>query len=250
MANPKDYFEMTFYAEAGLPYRLWLRGKAESEVNNDSVYVQFSGSLAASGQPDIRIGTTAAAVVILEDCYGCGLSGWGWQDNGYEGLGPLIFFSQTGTQTVRIQSREDGLSVDQILLSKSAYLNSSPGSLKDDSIILYRSGAPLPNKLPTLSISASSTSGIAPMSVSFTSRASDSDGQIVAYDWSFGNGQTSTASAPKVTYSASGVFTARLKVTDSGGATASASLSITVQPAQSGGSTTLKVLSWNIEKGT
>ncbi len=252
LANPVDYFEMTFYAEAGIPYHLWLRGKAESNhYNNDSVYVQFSGSLNTSRVPSYRIGTTAAAVVILEDCTACGLSGWGWQDNGYNGLGPLIYFAQTGTQTVRIQAREDGLSIDQIVLSKSAYLNSSPGSLKDDSVVLYRGTIPPPpNQSPTVRISASAISGIAPLSVKFTPTASDPDGQIAAYNWSFGNGQTSTAAAPTVVYQSSGVFTAQLKVTDNDGASASASLSITVQPLQSGSSsTTIKVLSWNTAKG-
>ena len=55
----------------------------------------------------------------LEDCSGCGVSGWGWQDNGYGTgvLGPLIYFSDDGPQTIRMQTREDGLSIDQIVLS-------------------------------------------------------------------------------------------------------------------------------------
>ncbi len=41
---------MTFNAEAGKPYRLWIRGKAEpNNWANDSVFVQFSGSRHASG---------------------------------------------------------------------------------------------------------------------------------------------------------------------------------------------------------
>lgn len=252
LADPADYFEATFYAEAGKPYRLWLRGKAENNHSyNDSVYVQFSGSLNEAKAVDYRIGTTSAIAIILEDCTGCGLSGWGWQDNAHGGLGPAIYFARTGTQTVRVQAREDGFSIDQILLSSSTYLKSSPGSLKDDTVVLYRDGTPPPNQSPSASISASATSGTAPISVKLTAKASDPDGQIVAYNWSFGNGQTSTSSAPTVTYSASGVFTAQLKVTDNDGATASASLPITVQAAPSSSSgTTLKVLSWNIEKGT
>ncbi len=49
-ANPAHYFEMTFDAEASRPYRLWIRGKAISNNwGNDSVFVQFSGSLTAAG---------------------------------------------------------------------------------------------------------------------------------------------------------------------------------------------------------
>lgn len=253
LADPADYFEMTFYAEAGKAYRLWLRGKAESDnYNNDSVYVQFSGSLNASRAADYRIGTTSAATVILEDCHGCGLSDWGWQDNGYDGLGSLIYFAQTGTQTIRVQAREDGLSIDQIILSKSTYLNTSPGSFKNDTVILYRDGGSTPppaNQSPTVKITPSVTSGNAPLSVKFTATASDPDGSIAGYSWNFGNGQTSSSSAPTATYSSAGTFTAKLTVTDNDGATASASLPITVTVVQSSGSTKLKVLSWNIEKG-
>ena len=88
-ASPANYFELTFTAQANRPYRLWLRGKASSNSwNNDSVYVQFSGSVTSTGTATDRIGTTEATTVVLEDCGGCGLSGWGWQDNGY-GVGVL-----------------------------------------------------------------------------------------------------------------------------------------------------------------
>ncbi|HXG65873.1 MAG TPA: hypothetical protein VNO70_12270, partial [Blastocatellia bacterium] len=50
LANPTNYFELTFNAEAGRGYRLWIRGKAQNDYwGNDSVFVQFSGSVTASG---------------------------------------------------------------------------------------------------------------------------------------------------------------------------------------------------------
>jgi hypothetical protein len=51
-------------------------------------------------------------------------------------MGPVIYFQTTGLQTIRIQTREDGFSIDQIVLSPQSYLNSSPGALKNDNIIL------------------------------------------------------------------------------------------------------------------
>jgi HKD family nuclease len=141
LANPASYIELTVQVEAGRPYRLWIRGRAHNDYwGNDSVHVQFSGSLTANGVPAYRIGTTDAAWVNLEDCSGCGLSGWGWQDNGYNGIGPLIYFETSGTQTIRIQTREDGFSIDQIVLSAGTYLNLAPGALKNDSTILPPSG--------------------------------------------------------------------------------------------------------------
>src|SRR5687767_10824304 len=45
IAQPVNYFEQTFVAEAGVPYRLWLRGRAQSDSwANDSVFVQFDRS--------------------------------------------------------------------------------------------------------------------------------------------------------------------------------------------------------------
>ena len=143
LANPASYAEITFSAEAGKPYRLWIRGKATSNYwGNDSVFVQFNGTVNASGSPIYRIGTTAAAEVNLEDCSGCGLSGWGWQDNGWGPgvLGPVVYFAASGAQTLRIQVREDGLGIDQVVLSAARYLSSSPGALKNDTTILAATG--------------------------------------------------------------------------------------------------------------
>ena len=141
LSQPADYFEASFDAVAGVPYRLWMRGKADAnEWSNDSVFVQFDSSADASGTQRFRIGTTSATEVNLEDCSGCGLSGWGWQDNGW-GVGvrgPAIYFTQTGRQRLRVQTREDGLAIDQIVLSPSRYLTSAPGALKNDTTILTR----------------------------------------------------------------------------------------------------------------
>ena len=135
-----DYMEMTFNAEAGRPYRLWIRGAAEgNHPSNDSVYVQFDGAVNATGAPLFRSGSSSATVVTLENCNNCGgLDGWGWQDNGSDPstLGPAIYFATTGPQKIRVLVREDGISIDQIVLSPSAYLTKSPGMLKLDTTIL------------------------------------------------------------------------------------------------------------------
>lgn len=137
LAAPQDYFDATFDAEAGRPYRLWLRGRAYNNLyNNDSVFVQFSESTDGAGAPAFRIGSTDATAVVIENCSGCGLSGWGWVDNGYGSVGPLIYFARSGQQTIRVQRREDGISIDQIVLSPATYLTASPGASKNDTRIL------------------------------------------------------------------------------------------------------------------
>ena len=140
-ATPSDYIELTFNAEQGRAYRLWMRGRAErDDWSNDSVHVQFSGSVDAQGAVIYRIGTTSAAEYNLESCKGCGLSGWGWEDNGWgvNVLGPTIYFAVTGPQTIRLQRREDGVSIDQIVLSSGTYLTSAPGGTKNDATILQK----------------------------------------------------------------------------------------------------------------
>jgi hypothetical protein len=139
LASPTHFFELTFTAQAGVPYRLWMRSKAEANYwGNDSVFVQFDGAATSTGTPQFRIGTTSGTPINLEECSGCGLSGWGWEDNGWGRgvLGPLIYFQQTGTQRIRIQTREDGLSVDQIVLSPQRYLTAAPGAIKNDTTIV------------------------------------------------------------------------------------------------------------------
>src|SRR5688500_8283311 len=130
LASPANYFEVTFHAEAGKAYRVWMRGRAQSDFwGNDSVHIQFDKSVTSSGSSTWRIGTTSSMVWNLEDCSGCGLGGWKWQDNGWgstTALGPKVYFSSTGTQRMRIQTREDGLSLDQIVLSASTYAPTKP----------------------------------------------------------------------------------------------------------------------------
>ena len=234
LASPSHFFEMTFNADAGRPYRLWIRARAQNDFyGNDSIFIQFSGSVNASGSPLYRIGTTSATDINLEDCSGCGLSGWGWQDNGWGigVMGPVIYFQTTGLQTIRVQPREDGLSIDQIVLSPGAYLSASPGATKNDNTILPKSGGTQPppvNLPPLVSLTASTTSGVGPLSVQFTGIASDADGTIASYRWDFGNGQTSTAQSPAHTYQSTGSYTARFTATDNSGASSSASVVITV----------------------
>jgi hypothetical protein len=116
--------------------------KADNDsYQNDSVWVQFSGSVDGSGAPTYRIGTTSGTFVSLEECSGCGEQGWGWQNNAYGSpgeLGPNISFAQSGPQTIRIQVREDGLALDQIVLSAVKYATTPPGANKNDTTILSK----------------------------------------------------------------------------------------------------------------
>ena len=205
LANPTDYFEMTFNAQSGVNYRLWIRSKAQNDYwGNDSVFIQFSDSL-TGGSAAYRIGTTSAAEMNLEDCSGCGEQGWGWQDNGWGVgvMGPLLQFASSGSHTIRIQVKEDGLSIDQIVLSPQTYLNSSPGSLKNDNTILPKSnGSSTTNPAPVVgSVSPNSGSPAGGTSITITgtgflSNAAVSIGGAAASSVSVVNSTTITALTP------------------------------------------------------
>jgi len=82
-----------------------------------------------------------------------------------------------------------------------------------------------PNHPPVISPTATPNSGPAPLAVQFAANASDADGDALTYSWAFGDGGTSTIASPSHTYAA-GSYVAWLTVTDSKGASVSASLSI------------------------
>ena len=94
-----------------------------------------------------RIGTTSGTYVNIEENKGTGLNGWGWQDNGYgiDVLGPLVYFETTGDQTLRIQPREDGIGIDQIVLSPDTFLTNAPGgNVADNTKLPRQNGASTP----------------------------------------------------------------------------------------------------------
>jgi len=87
-----------------------------------------------------------------------------------------------------------------------------------------------PNQPPVAAASATPTSGPAPLTVNFSSAgSSDPDGSIASYSWNFGDGSAASNSAsPSHVYQNAGNFTAVLTVTDNRGATATASVPISV----------------------
>lgn len=91
------------------------------------------------------------------------------------------------------------------------------------------------NTAPSItSLDASPSSGYAPLYVSFTAAASDADGFVASYEWDFdGDGayddDTGTVAAASHTYTSPGTYTAVLKVTDNGGASTTAQVTVTVK---------------------
>ncbi|QQQ73978.1 PQQ-dependent sugar dehydrogenase [Saccharothrix sp. 6-C] len=100
----------------------------------------------------------------------------------------------------------------------------------DASSALYRiEYNPAGNKAPTARAAADRVSGSAPLTVNFSSAgSSDPEGGALAYSWNFGDGTTSTAANPSHTYTANGQYSVTLTVTDVGGRSGAANVSISV----------------------
>lgn len=90
----------------------------------------------------------------------------------------------------------------------------------------------IPNLAPTASFWASASSGYAPLAVTFDgSDSGDPEGAIVSWGWDFGDGTTGSGVVVDHTYAQTGTYTAKLTVTDNGGAKATSQLAVRVAPA-------------------
>jgi PKD repeat protein len=101
-------------------------------------------------------------------------------------------------------------------------------TVPQQSITLFVITAGSANQPPVATASASPSTGIAPLAVSFDATAShDPDGSISSYAWSFGDGSNGSGATASHTYASPGAYTATLTVTDNRGSTASASVGVT-----------------------
>ncbi|MBM0231298.1 ThuA domain-containing protein [Micromonospora sp. STR1_7] len=95
---------------------------------------------------------------------------------------------------------------------------------------LYRIDYIQGGRSPIAKATGTPTSGSAPLTVQFSSAgtADPDPGNTLSYQWTFGDGTTSTAANPSHVYTANGNYTAQLKVTDNTGKTGFANVQITV----------------------
>jgi PKD repeat protein len=80
------------------------------------------------------------------------------------------------------------------------------------------------NQPPTANFSTN----VSNLNVAFQDLSSDSDGSIVSWSWTFGNGARSSQKNPAYSYPSAGTYTVSLTVTDNDGASKSTSKSVTV----------------------
>ena len=135
---------------------------------------------------------------------------WDFMDGGATSADadPVYTFNTPGTYNVELTvADEDGLE-DTATIT-----------------ITVTSGGNLP---PTAVALASPNSGSAPLAVIFNGENSYDDEGIVSYLWDFMDGSTSTDMNPMYTFTVDGTYNVQLTVTDTGGLTATATVSIVV----------------------
>jgi len=191
LAAPASYVEKTFSAMANTPYHVWVRMKAQNNSSlNDSIHIQFSNAVTGPGSTTttMKIGTGSSAEFVLQDGPSGGANvGWGWADNGWGTPGDPIYFGTTGTQTLRIQQREDGPFIDQIVISPTTYFTAAPGPHTNDATILPEGSMNDSTGTPSCSFALSKTTTTA-----VAAGSSDS----VDVTTATGCGWTATSSAP------------------------------------------------------
>ena len=161
-ASPADSVDFVFSAPAGTAYRVWMRMRAAGNSKyNDSVFAQFSDAVDANGGPLFAIGTANSLTVNLaSDGTGSSLNGWGWQGGAYWlTQSATIRFAANGTHTLRIQTREDGVQIDQAVLSAVTYLTTPPGPVTSDTTIVPKPVATLPAPWATQAVGANTMAG-------------------------------------------------------------------------------------------
>jgi phosphatidylserine/phosphatidylglycerophosphate/cardiolipin synthase-like enzyme len=244
LVTPQSYAEITFNAAANTPYHLWIRMRAQNDYfGNDSIHVQFSDSVDAGGSPIYRIGSSAAdnsAQVVLQERDGGTISGWGWADQGWNGLGSHIYFASSGTHTLRIQQREDGAMFDQVVLSPDTYLTTAPGPQQRDNTILPSTAAPPPPPPPTdttppsVTLTAPTDGSTVSGTITISAASSDDVG-VTGVQFKVGTGNVGAADAT-APYSASwdtttvqnGTYTLTAEARDAANNSATSSVTVTV----------------------
>ncbi len=135
---------------------------------------------------------------------------WEFADGSYVGRAVSRTYTKPGTYTVKVTATDD----------------EGDTSAKTVTVTVTAPGV-LP---PTVDATADRASGPARLTVQFGATGADPDGPASAlqYAWDFGDGVKSFEQNPTHTYAQKGSYTAKVTVSDGGGATATKTIAITV----------------------
>ncbi len=184
-----------------------------SNTTSGVVYITATAPLQVSASANQTSGTVPLTVAFSASAtYGEPPYTYAWSfGDGSVGSGSSVShtYSSAGTFVARVQVAD----------------SSSPPESGSSSVSISAS-APAPAPL-VVSAVAQPTSGTAPLAVSFTSLASGGTPPYT-FAWAFGDGGQATVENPSHTYQVAGTYNATVAVTDSSGATRSATIPVTV----------------------
>ena len=118
--------------------------------------------------------------------------------------------------------------------SFTAKLTVSDGTLSASSTVNVTVGNPPANQAPTVQIAADPIRGGVPLDVRFTASGRDPEGGPLLYTWDYGDGAQGAGRSVTHRYRTAGTYTATVTVRDAGGLTGTATVQVTVDPAQGG----------------
>ena len=139
---------------------------------------------------------------------------WDYGDGSAAGSGAKVthVYASGGTYTATVTARD-------------------PDGLTGTATVSIVVGNPPGNQAPTVQIAADPAGGAAPLAVRFSASGRDPDGDPIMYVWDFGDGGKAGGKSATHTYAQAGTYTAKVTVTDSKGASGSATVQVVVQPA-------------------
>lgn len=164
------------------------------------------------------------------------------------GWSNIDLFAETGGRNVALVKTATVRVTDNML-------NLAFAATADNPLINAIELIPSTNQGPELAIAATPASGAIPFAANFTATASDADGAVVAYQWDFGDGSSSTLQNPSHTYAETGVFEVRCTAIDNQGAMVTRVTSVTASGPAPGGLTVVRgaagdaTLTWNANGG-
>jgi MYXO-CTERM domain-containing protein len=106
-------------------------------------------------------------------------------------------------------------------------LDPNSGALGTDSVFVSVS-APGGDQPPMVRAFADPVTGDAPLTVKFASQLADPDGRVVSFEWSLGEGDSSTDASPTKTFTEPGIYHVELRALDDAGLQSSASVDVQV----------------------
>ncbi|MEU7822472.1 ThuA domain-containing protein [Catellatospora sp. NPDC049133] len=165
----------------------------------------------AGGRIEVRAGTADGPVLATATVPGTG----GWQ---------------TFTDVTATLSSPSTVTGPLFLVAKNPAGDTGTGSLFNVNWVDFLGRGVTDNAPPVVTASATPTTGTAPVLVTFTGSATDTEGDNpLTYLWEFGDGATAGTANATHTYATPGTFTATLTVSDARGAKSYANVVVRVQ---------------------